>query len=391
MRKILLTVIIAFGFMQAEEWIYYQADYSVNRIKPDGSENEVITDGVFMFDMSLDKSKILSLGEHIITIMDIETMDTQSVFFPEYGLSPKDTHFTYDENTIIFTDWNELYKYSFIDSSFTLIVPGIGGNINISDITMSPDKQKAAFLRYDNPLGDSIDVMVADIQTGEVSILESFPSLGHDCHSGLFDYQTYWGADDYIYFTICESSITQQLLKIHTSNGESAQQVENEILYTLSAVDDFYLEKLVYLKFINDSLEYWTIDLESNETSYLDFGGEVEGYLLSQAWSPDQSKIAITGWDFTGGYWGSPAGLNVYDTGTDSMITIVDNARAPMFWVGGSLNGDINGDGILNISDILIIVNLILNNVTNSVADFNADGNVNVIDVVAMVQVLLGS
>ncbi len=185
MKKILIiTLLTTFSFSQTEEWIYYisveEAEYSVNRIKPDGTENEIIVDGVFLFDMSLDKSKIVSLGEHTITIVDIETMDTQSVFFPEYGPDPKDTHFAYDENTIIFTDWNELYKYSFIDSSFTLIVPGIGGNINIRNITMSPDKQKAAFLRYDFPLGDSIEVMIADIQSGEVSILGTFPSLGHD-------------------------------------------------------------------------------------------------------------------------------------------------------------------------------------------------------------------
>ena len=191
--------------------------------------------------------------------------------------------------------------------------------------------------------------MIADIQGDEVSTLGTFPSLGHDCYSDLFGYDTYWGADDYIYFTICETSLVQQLLKIHSSNGEPAQQVENEIVYTLSSPNDSHLEKLVYLKFINDSLGYCMIDLESNETSYLDIDGEIEGYLLSQAWSPDQSKVAITGWY---------SGLNVYDTITDSMITIVDAAGAPMFWVGGTLNGDVNGDGILNISDIVIIVNL---------------------------------
>ncbi|MBC8256745.1 MAG: hypothetical protein H8E85_05485 [Candidatus Marinimicrobia bacterium] len=397
MKKILLTVIIAFGFIQAEEWIYYNSSEGVSKVKPDGTENEVIVDDFsMMMDMSLDKSKIVSFGEHTITIVDIETMETQSVFFPEYGLSPKDIHFAYDENTIFFTDsGNELYKYSFIDSSFTLIIPDMGGSIR--DLTMSPDNQKAVFLSYDYIFGegDSIDVMIADIQSGEVSILESFPSLGNECFFGLLPgFQTYWGADDYIYFTICDGEGVQQLLKIHSSNGEPAQQVENEIRYTLSAADDSFLEKLVYVKYINDTYEYWTIDLESNETSYIDIDGEIEAYLLSQAWSPDQSKITITGWDFTGGYWGSPAGLYVYDTVTDSMITIVDyaGAWAPMFWVSGSDNGDVNGDGSLDILDIVMIVNMILAGETNnSNADYNSDGNVDILDIVAIVQVIVGN
>ena len=45
--------------------------------------------------------------------------------------------------------------------------------------------------------------------------------------------------------------------------------IENEIYYTLSTSDS-HLEKLIYSKVVTDSLEYWTIDLESNETSYLE-------------------------------------------------------------------------------------------------------------------------
>ncbi|SVE29359.1 uncharacterized protein METZ01_LOCUS482213, partial [marine metagenome] len=127
MKKIILLSILAtFCFSQTEEWIYHNSLDGVSRVRPDGSENELVVEDVWMDDMSLDKSKLLFFGNHIITIMDIESMDTQTIGFSEYsGINPHDIRFTYDENVIIFSDSGyDLYKYSFIDSSLILIEAG---------------------------------------------------------------------------------------------------------------------------------------------------------------------------------------------------------------------------------------------------------------------------
>jgi len=54
-------------------------------------------------------------------------------------------------------------------------------------------------------------------------------------------------------------------------------------------------------------------------------------------------------------------------------------------------NGDLNGDGSINIIDIVALVNIILNDLDPQGADYNGDGTVNVIDVVALVQFVLNN
>ena len=52
--------------------------------------------------------------------------------------------------------------------------------------------------------------------------------------------------------------------------------------------------------------------------------------------------------------------------------------------------GDVNGDGALNILDIVIIANIILGSAENvSDADVNQDGEVNILDIVALANVIL--
>ena len=54
-------------------------------------------------------------------------------------------------------------------------------------------------------------------------------------------------------------------------------------------------------------------------------------------------------------------------------------------------NGDINSDGFLNISDIVTIVYLILDQAEyNCTADVNNDGHMNILDAVELVQTILG-
>ena len=55
-----------------------------------------------------------------------------------------------------------------------------------------------------------------------------------------------------------------------------------------------------------------------------------------------------------------------------------------------SILGDVNNDSIVNVQDIIILVNMILNNQTDSSADLNSDGIVNILDVVQVVNIILG-
>ena len=55
-------------------------------------------------------------------------------------------------------------------------------------------------------------------------------------------------------------------------------------------------------------------------------------------------------------------------------------------------NGDINQDGLINILDVVVLVNIVLDTSLNSeYADLNNDGEINVIDVVILVNQILGN
>jgi len=55
-----------------------------------------------------------------------------------------------------------------------------------------------------------------------------------------------------------------------------------------------------------------------------------------------------------------------------------------------SVAGDINGDQVVNIQDIILIINMILAGSDDSIGDINSDGTVNILDVVQMVNIILG-
>ena len=352
MKRILLFLLLStFSFTQAEDWIYYYNPYDIGRLRPDGSGNELFHSlNVPLMhritDISLDKSKLLYVqgGDHGEAVsIDIESMDMQmSEMNGEFGecpwcdfYYPEKARFTYDDNYIVFEDDQNLYKYSFIDSTLILLIEGEEewGEGGLKKISMSPDKQKIAYLGYDS---DSTRVIVFNLQSNESTVIEAFPILVDSCTSTG---QIFWASDNNIFFTMCDTITQSQLLKLHISNGDTAQLIENDI-HNILETHDAVLEKLVYTKMMADSLEYWMVDLESNELLKLDIMNyEYQGYSIMwhhQAWSPDKSKVIL---NF------APGGLHIYDTFTDSLTTIfVDNEDYQifntMFWLGDNIDSN---------------------------------------------------
>ena len=55
------------------------------------------------------------------------------------------------------------------------------------------------------------------------------------------------------------------------------------------------------------------------------------------------------------------------------------------------LLGDVNGDDIINVLDIILTVNIVLGSADFSQnADMNQDGIVNILDIVSLVNIILG-
>ena len=58
-------------------------------------------------------------------------------------------------------------------------------------------------------------------------------------------------------------------------------------------------------------------------------------------------------------------------------------------YLNGIVLGDINNDGILNILDIVLMINMILANDYSVISDVNEDGSLDILDVVLMVNILV--
>ena len=121
---------------------------------------------------------------------------------------------------------------------------------------------------------------------------------------------------------------------------------------------------------------------------------------------PDGSSFMVTDlWEEEGGYVGSFSTQDLM-TGTVHLDTRICFDWEPpdciTYRTGFSLDsleemkGDITGDGVVDISDVMIAVNIILHLFDPTAlqfwaADFNDDGSVDVLDVVGIVGVILGN
>ncbi|SVE04912.1 uncharacterized protein METZ01_LOCUS457766, partial [marine metagenome] len=66
--------------------------------------------------------------------------------------------------------------------------------------------------------------------------------------------------------------------------------------------------------------------------------------------------------------------------------TLIERA----YFYDGFILGDMNGDGELNILDVVALVNIIISSSeTNPVGDMNGDGNLNILDVVILANIIL--
>ena len=440
MKKILLTIIIIIGFMQADEWIYFNnmtdyewgvgMDFSVSRISPDGEISETILEDVSYTDISNDGSRLLYLEYEQIeggswvgyglvgfSIYNTETMETISSIT---GIQPSTPRFTNDEDVVLYLEGSQyqtLYKYSFADSSSTMLSDSL--SIGFDNMTMSPDEQQVVYFKvtHDEDTEDyfmDVDVIVSDIQSGESTLLTTIPYFALASNEGgMFNNNPYWSDNGFIYLTSLDDNNCAQLFAIHSTMGYVMQLTDNpcsgigySCVSSILRTHESNLDKFIYSVCSDSGLgaENWIYDIDSGESSYLgNFNPEVGGVSIpmDQSWSPDRTKVVFNEWLY-GGMIIVPGYMRVYDTITES-IDILGNdlnmddpesyyVASPINWIEGSLAGDINDDALVNVLDIVSMVNIVLNGAEyDHLADLNGDGIVNVLDVVQLVNIILNN
>ena len=88
---------------------------------------------------------------------------------------------------------------------------------------------------------------------------------------------------------------------------------------------------------------------------------------------------------------------NLIDGDYNAYIRILSNggnATLPVnLMVNGALVGDTNGDAVINVLDVIIMVNMILglSEIDLNTADVNGDGVVNVLDITLLLNIILNN
>ena len=90
----------------------------------------------------------------------------------------------------------------------------------------------------------------------------------------------------------------------------------------------------------------------------------------------------------------TPSGETVWDYDYPSSMALIARAERYTYdqFDNASLSGDLNGDSIINVLDIIVCINIILGTSESlDSADLNQDGIINILDIIALVNIVLGT
>ena len=328
MKKISLVLLLTICFSQSEEWIYYNESSGVYRTKPDNSERELFMDSLSVLDVSENEDKFLVRKGSNIYLMSNDIVDTlileNSIYYAR--LTQNENEIVYFQATWGYTTKDQIYKYSFLDNSITLIADSLDRMINLWGI-MSPQKDKIAYFKSDSTY-NHYQLFVVDIESGQTTFLTTINTT-----VSYLPPSSYWAIDDYIYLTIKNYNDYYHLYKVHSSNAEMplVQLTAGETSFKLAHSYNSNLNKLVLTSTnVADSLsDLWVYELETNQLSFID---TIQGKILDrQTWSKDNLKVAIQLQ-----FWGPSELLpiQIYDFVNDTITALSDTAL-PLFWLGG--------------------------------------------------------
>ena len=177
-------------------------------------------------------------------------------------------------------------------------------------------------------------------------------------------------------YTIVENVITIDLFFGNIVNYQMDYICEGQVV-EFRVIED----GAIHSKLFREGYNYIDNECEEPNEGCFDFTGIDFGaceMVLGVGYIYDEcSYISGCGWILNG--------IDYSNLYYDSMEACYENCDS------GDLigSGDINGDGGLNILDVVIMVDMILNNTYDLIADLNEDNDINVLDVVGLVNLIL--
>ena len=104
---------------------------------------------------------------------------------------------------------------------------------------------------------------------------------------------------------------------------------------------------------------------------------------IRQQFSPYYQSHALVILDYDGNYIGDVDVTNLGNIQKDYIRSILQEHYIQ------SILGDFNGDGTVNVQDLVLTVNLALSSGYNGAVDLNSDSVINVLDIVQIVNIIL--
>ena len=185
-------------------------------------------------------------------------------------------------------------------------------------------------------------------------------------------------------------SVTGNFMLNTSSNDCEDQNREIPIIHfhgTADAVVNYYPPSFDNALTVQESIVFWS--------NYNSLDNEMIYPLNSNVWVykyySESSLTEFVHYQVYGGgheWFGSPWAFNWGFNTSQELINFFLQYQLSDF-VNNQLEGDVNNDSLVNIQDIILIINLILNNEYNDLADINLDQDIDVLDIVLLVSIIL--
>ena len=139
---------------------------------------------------------------------------------------------------------------------------------------------------------------------------------------------------------------------------------------------------------VSESADFWTSynNLDSLYNESINQNVDLEVYFNDLSTKFVHYKINGGGHEWFGSSWAVNWGFNT----SEELINFFLEYQLSDFIIT-QLNGDVNNDGLLNIQDVILIINLVLGDSYIDTGDLNDDNEIDVLDVVILVNIILNT
>ena len=318
-------------------------------------------DGAFVtvnnIDIDYGNDNSISPGETIDVTVEIENLGNESSSFVEVTL------------------------YEMIDNPYITIIDGYESINNLSDGSLSYFNLSFS-VSNSAPFGHSFALQL-DLESEEnnssstlvmtvEALVESFEDASFSNSAWEFDGDADWTIDGSNQFDGTYSA----------RSGSIDNDMTSDLILTVDVVEDGQIT--FYKKVSCEDVGNYTGNYYDYLAFYID-GIEQGRWAGEISWSSHSFPVSAGEHTFMWRYnkdQGVVAG--------DDAVWIDNIIFPPTISNSGFTLGDINDDGVNNVLDIILLVNIILGvNESNPAADMNNDGVINVLDVVSLVNLIL--